>query len=93
LVLGARFQSAGHPPVIIIQRDSDKTPVLVEFQYFDVIDPAISGDWCLFDFGGGQYGLEPKEFAGDFWGRFHDGDPEAERTFKLVVEQLERFHG
>jgi hypothetical protein len=54
LVLGARFKSAGGPATIIVRRDSDGTPVLVELLFFTVIDSAIPPDWGLFDFGGGR---------------------------------------
>lgn len=89
LVLGVRFQSDDRPIMITVQRDSDRTPVLVELQCFDVVDPAIPSDWCLFDFGGGCYSVEPSGFGGDFWDRFHDADSEAEKTFMRVIEKLE----
>ncbi|WP_156125968.1 hypothetical protein [Paraburkholderia kururiensis] len=89
LVLGARFQSEGRPAMVVIRRDSDGTPVLAEFHCFSIVDPVIPADWCLVDFGNGSYGLEPKEFAGEFWDHFHDGDPDAEKTFEQVVKKLE----
>lgn len=78
--------------MITVQRDSDGTPVLVELHCFDVVDPAIPSDWCFSDFGCGSYSVEPKEFGGEFWDRFHDGDPQAEKTFERAVEKLKAFH-
>ena len=92
LVLGVRFQSKERPTMVTVQRNSDKTPVLIELQCFDVIDTAIPSDWCFFDFGDGFYSVEPKEFGGDFWDRFHDGDPEAEKTFMRVIAKIESSH-
>ncbi|WP_051376853.1 hypothetical protein [Burkholderia sp. WSM2232] len=91
LVLGVRFQPEGRPTMITVQRDSDRTPVLVELHCFDVVDPAIPGGWCFSDFGCGSYRVEPKEFGGKFWDRFHDGDPEAKKTFERAVEKLKAF--
>jgi hypothetical protein len=36
--------------------------------------------------------LQPDEFGGDFWDRFHDADPEAEKIFEQVFKKLEAFH-
>lgn len=92
LALGVQLQPTGRPAMIVVQRDSDGTPSLVELQYFDVVDPVIPSDWCFFDFGNGHHCIEPKEFGGDFWDRYHDADPVAERTFDRVIEKLKAFH-
>ena len=91
MVLGVRFQT-GSAPMIVVRRDSDGTPVLAELRYFDVQDSSVPADWGFFDFGDGFCALEPREFSGDFWDRFHDGDTEAEKTFERVVEKLKVFH-
>ncbi|MFJ2994838.1 hypothetical protein [Pandoraea sp. NPDC087047] len=78
--------------MITVQRDSDSTPVLVELQCFDVVDPAVPNDWTFLDFGSGRYSIAPREFGGDFWDRFHDENPEAEKTFEQVIERLKIFH-
>jgi len=88
LVLGIQFQPAGPSPMVTIQRDTDKTPVMRELQCFEVVDTTVPDEWCLFDFGDGVYCLEPKEFGGNFWDRFHDAEDDAERIFELVVERL-----
>lgn len=89
LVLGVQFQSQNRPAMVTIQRDTDKTPVMRELQCFDVVDAAIPPDWFLFDFGDGCYSLEPMEFGGNFWDRFHDAEETAERIFERVVERIE----
>lgn len=89
LVLGIQFQSENRPVMITVQRDTDKTPVMRELECFDVVDAAIPSEWCFFNFGDGCYRLEPREFGGDFWDRFHDAEHEAEKTFQRVVEKIE----
>ncbi len=88
LVFGIQFQPGGRSPLVTVQRDTDKTPVMRELQYFEVVDSTVPDEWCLFDFGGGVYRLEPKEFGGDFWDRFHDADEDAEKTFERVAEKI-----
>jgi hypothetical protein len=71
---------------------SDGGPGLFEMSFFDVIDTRIPPGWLLVDWGRGHYRLDPNEFGGDFWDRFHEAEPEAERTFGKVVERLKVFH-
>ena len=78
--------------MVTVRRDSDGTPVLVEIRCFSFIETAIPTGWRFFDFGNGSYALEPEEFAGDFWDRFHDADPNAESTFGRVMQKLDAFH-
>jgi hypothetical protein len=92
LVIGVRFQPEGRPTMITVQRDSDKTPVLVELRSFDLVSAAIPNDWFFFDFGDGGCSVEPKEFGGDFWDRFHDADPEAEKILVRTIAKIESFH-
>lgn len=92
LVLGVRFLPEARPAMIIVQRDSDGTPVMAELRNFDIVDSAIPTDWCLSDFGGGSYAIEPSAFSGDFWDRYHDANPDAEKVFSQVVEVLAAFH-
>ncbi|WP_157221591.1 hypothetical protein [Herbaspirillum sp. YR522] len=92
IALGVRFPPEGRSVMITVQRDSDSTPVLVELQYFDVIDPAVPNYWNFLDFDSGSYSIAPREFGGDFWDRFHDADPDAERTFRQVIKRIEVFH-
>ena len=87
LVHGVSLLSEGRSTMIGIQRDSDRTPVLIELKYFDVVDSTIPSDWCFFDFKNGCYALEHKEFCGDFWDRFHDGDEHAEKMFEQVLNK------
>ena len=92
IVLGVSFRPEGRPAMISIQRDSDNTPTMAELQYFDIVEPAIPGNWGVFNLGDGRYVIEPQEFRGDFWDRFHDADSEAEKTFQQVISRLEEFH-
>jgi hypothetical protein len=92
LVLGVHFEGKNCSAMVSIQRDDDGTPVLAELCYFSILDSAIPPDWHFFDFGDGFYALQPKEFGGDFWDRFHDADLEAEKTFEQAVKKLEAFH-
>ncbi|PST17391.1 hypothetical protein C7U60_20195 [Mesorhizobium plurifarium] len=78
--------------MIGVQRDSDRYPVLVELEYFDVINPTVPPDWCFFDLGGGYYRLEPCGFGGDFWQDFHDGDRAAEASFAETISKLNAYH-
>lgn len=92
VALGILFQPEGRPAMVTVQRDSDSTPVLVELQYFDVVAPAVPNDWNFLDLGGERYSIEPREFGGDFWDRFHDANPEAEKTFEQIIERLKILH-
>ncbi|MGO4330130.1 hypothetical protein [Cupriavidus sp. M-11] len=92
LALGVLFFPDGRPALVTLQRDSDAIPVVIELRYLDVIDPVIPADWCLFELGDGRYGVRPKEFGGDFWDRYHDGEPHAGKLFEQVVDKLKAFH-
>lgn len=92
IVLGILFRSEDRSHEITIRSDSEGVPSLWDIGLFDVIDPDLPNGWVLLDLGSGYYRLAPKEFAGDFWGRFHDGDPDAEKLFEQVVGKLKAFH-
>ncbi|MDR5856737.1 hypothetical protein P9239_05760 [Caballeronia sp. LZ062] len=71
---------------------SDGGPGLFDMNFFDIADVDVPPDWSMIDQGKGYYTLSPKEFGGDFWDRFHDGDSRAETTFEQVLKRLEVFH-
>lgn len=104
IILGIVFRPAPYSTQVCIQTDvdagdhldgtpySDGGPGLFDMAFFDVVDPRIPPGWLMADMGDGYYRLGPSEFDGDFWDRFHDGDPDAEKLFEQVVEKLKVFH-
>ena len=99
LVFGVtlRPDSLHRPTLVSILRDSDKTPVQFELQYFDIIDASLPGNWVFYPFkhfgvSPGYYELGPKEFTEDFWDQFHNADEQAEKIFRQVKKKLELFH-
>lgn len=92
LALGVTFRSDTYPVQVSIQRDSDGTPVLCDLKFFDVVDPGLPDGWGIFSSSPGYYSVEPSEFRGDFWDRFHDGEPDAEKLFTQVVDKVKAFH-
>lgn len=91
IALGVTFRSDNYLDEVSLRRDSDGTPVLFELKYFDIIDGRIPYDWMLMPISVG-HSLEPKEFFGDFWDLYHDGDEEADKLFEFVVKKTEGFH-
>jgi hypothetical protein len=71
---------------------SDGGPGLFDMVFFDFVDYRIPPDWLMVDYGSGYYKLEPKEFSGDFWDRYHDADPSAEEIYDYVLRKIECFH-
>ena len=78
---------------ISVLDDLEKTPILIDLSYFDIIDSRIPENWCFLNLQEGYCRLTPQEFDGDFWDEFHDGHPEAEAVFDKVMEKLHEFHG
>lgn len=79
----------GHPMGVPY---SDGVPGSFDMNLFDIVDSRVPPDWLMSDYGCGYYKLEPNEFTGDFWDRYHDADPDAERVYKQLVKRLEAFH-
>jgi hypothetical protein len=77
---------------ITVRADDDGTPCLKLLQMFNIVDSRIPPDWCFSGRKGSYYYLEPKEFSGDFWERYHDADPSAEKIFDEVLKKLDSFH-
>ena len=71
---------------------SDGGPGVFDMSFFDVVDPRVPSGWSLVVWEGGRYRLEPDEFAGDFWDRFHDADAVAEKVFDRVIKKVKFFH-
>ena len=96
-------------PYVCIQEDDDDYPCLFELSFFEVVDPRVPDGWSFSRSEDGAYYLEPKEFEGDFWEKFHNGEPneiekilrkhrgeedmDAQRIFKEVVKKIKGFHG
>ena len=80
--------------MISIYSDIHDSPVLEQFKNFEIVDSRIPSDWI---FRKSKYintfFIQPKEFSSDFWDKYHDGDPEAEKIFQEVERKIKLFHG
>lgn len=104
LVLGIVFRPVPYSVQVCVCTDTDTQnhsvgepysgggPGVFDMSFFDVVDSRVPPDWLMLDHGRGYYRLDPNEFVGDFWDRFHEADPAAERTFRRVMDRLEVFH-
>ena len=88
LVFGIWFRAENKLTMVSIERDSDLTPVLVELQYFDIVDNRISDGWLIESYSDYGYTVKPQEFKGDFWDFYHDADPSAEAIYAQVKKKL-----
>ena len=93
ICLGISFRSDRNPTMFTVCRDSDGEPVQFEAKLFTLVDESIPNDWVIEAqnkeyYGHGSFCLSPKEFAGDFWSNYHDGDEKAEQIFLDVVKRL-----
>jgi hypothetical protein len=115
IVLGITLEQGIHADgsrrksYVTIQRDSDGYPCCFDIEFFDVIDPAIPDGWIFSRLSNGAYSLGPQEFEGNFWEKFHEGEPneiekmlkkhrgeediDAQTIFKEVVKKIQDFHG
>ena len=91
-IISLAFRSDGHPNQISVICDDDGTPGVFDYSCFDVIDPQLPNEWCFVHLSDQYQRLTPKEFMGDFWDRYHDGDVEAEAVFSAVAKRIEAFH-
>ncbi|KAA8734857.1 hypothetical protein F4V57_03610 [Acinetobacter qingfengensis] len=95
LCFGIQFNEYLQTTEVSVRRDSDGTPSLVEIEKFEIIDSKIPPDWQVSFY---QHGdnvrtfIEPREFDGDFWELYHDGDPKADALFEEVYARLCQFH-
>ena len=87
------FNPSSHSPQSVILDEDDNYPVLFNLGLFEIIDNRIPEGWIFKYYSSGYIHLSPQEFAGDFWEKFHDGDPEAEAVFEQVARKLRLFHG
>jgi hypothetical protein len=83
----------GKRPEISKQSDCDGTPGLQPIEFFEIIDSSLPENYCFKVYENGFASLQPVEFKGDFWDRYHDGDLEAEKLFEQVMTRLKKFHG
>ena len=94
LVFGIFFRpnSLEYPPLVIIQTDPKQNLAMFELSLFDMIVEIIPIDWVFHDLGDGYFRLSPKEFLGDFFDQFNDGEEGAEKAFQEVHAKLKQFH-
>ena len=94
IVHGITFRpdSKNYPQMLWVRSGTDNYPSGYDIQFFEFVDERIPPDWIFRDQENGYYCLEPQEFAGDFWDKFHDGDPASEAIFETVMEKLNQFH-
>lgn len=81
-----------YPPLVIIQTDPKQNLAMFELSLFDMIVEIIPIDWVFHDLGDGYFRLSPKEFLGDFFDQFNDGEKGAEKAFQEVHAKLKQFH-
>lgn len=93
IALGMSFRTDGRESTVSILCDEDRSPVLIELAFFDIVDSSIPPNWAVIPFEAVGYGLRPTEFGGDFWDRFYDGDLRAGSVLSEVVRRAEKFHG
>ena len=75
-----------------IETDGDNYPALFSSKYFDLIDARLPPNFMYKFYENGITQLRPLAFDGNFWERFHDGDPEAEKVFEETVRKIKAFH-
>jgi len=92
IVFGMNIRSDGRPNTVSVLCDDEQYPVIFDISFFDVVDPNVPDGWCFLQLTEDIYRLCPKEFTGDFWDRFHDGEKRAEAVFDKVVKKMEAFH-
>jgi hypothetical protein len=104
IALGIVFRPAPHASQVCICTDTDGRgrlqgeayadggPGLFDLNCFEVVDPRVPPEWSMLDHGNGFYRLDPTEFTGDFWDRYHEADPNAEATFEFILSKLAAFH-
>lgn len=93
LVFSIKFDSGGYSHNICMRDPQEGYPVVYDLSHFDIIDPRIPSDWMCKKVTENGYDLSHREFTGDFWVDFHDGDKVAEETFLDVLKEIVYFHG
>ncbi|VEG13900.1 hypothetical protein [Moraxella cuniculi] len=73
---------------IVVKSEDIHTPIVVSLNEFEIIDSRLISDWevCVNDLDG--LTLRHQKFSGDFWDKFHDADPNAEKVFWQVYNEL-----
>lgn len=90
IVLSFRITPDGFSNFFCIRSSSDGTPVLLESEYFDVVEPDVPTGWGLFDNKDGYYTLEPIEFSNKFWDDYNEGCQLASDLFEKVYSRLQQ---
>jgi hypothetical protein len=66
----------------------EKTPILKEFKFFDVVDSHLNPDW-VFKQSESFIELSFKEILKEgFWDDYFDGKPDAVKTFNKIMYEL-----
>ena len=87
IVLAVVSQSGGSKFLLWSNRQS--TAALFAASDFTVVDGKIPTQWQASINLGGHVELSPKEWKADgFWEKFHEEDPEAERTFRVLADAI-----
>ena len=76
-----------------VKSDENNIPILVESKNFEVVNGSLPNGWAFQDYGNNMHMLQPQEFFGNFWDDYHDGDLNAEKIFKEVINKIYEFHG
>ncbi|MFN9001752.1 MAG: hypothetical protein ACK5VW_06815 [Holosporales bacterium] len=78
--------------ITLAEEDDGESGSVWDIKYFDIVDGSVPSEWVVTKFDHGVVWLSPKEFLGDFWELYHEGDEEAERIFAEVLAKIKAFH-
>ena len=73
---------------LVVRCGKDNYPGLWNLSNFEIVDYNIPSDWVLDMSHLDWISLYPREFGGDFWDKFHDGDEAAEALFEQVYQRI-----
>ena len=73
---------------LILRCGKDNYPGVWKLSNFEIVDYNIPSDWVLDMSHPDWIRLYPREFGGDFWDKFHDGDEAAEALFEQVYQRM-----
>ncbi|MEI5719358.1 hypothetical protein WBV54_17055 [Acinetobacter baumannii] len=90
-----QFNEYRNETKVSVRRDSDGTPVIVEISKFEIINPSIPEGWEISFYRQEDTittTIEPKEFSGEFWDDYHEGNPKMEKLFEDTYLKICKFH-
>lgn len=88
VVLSISFFYNESAALITIKSEDADIPILCPINEFEIIEPKINPNWIFSNYSDGRYSIQPLEFSGDFWEKFHDEDPESGMLFWKVYNEL-----